>query len=55
LSTEGTAQPLRVALRFRQDVPPERLTDAEVEVLRCHLAELLREVLRLEQLTEPAE
>ncbi len=52
---ETTAQPTHVAVRWRQDLQPDALTDAEVDVLRRHLAELMREVLRLQETSEPTE
>jgi len=50
-----TSRAIHVALRWRQDLQPHALTDAELEVLRRHLAELMREVLRLQDADEPTE
>ena len=50
-----TAQPMHVAVRWRQDLQPDTLTDAEVDVLRRHLVELMREVLLLQEASEPTE
>lgn len=50
-----TARPIQVAVRWRQDLQPDTLADAEVDVLRRHLAELMREVLLLQETSEPTE
>ena len=56
MPTRGrTARPIHVAVRWRQDLQPDTLTDAEVDVLRRHLAELMREVLLLQDADEPTE
>ena len=56
MPTQGrTAQPMHVAVRWRQDLQPDALTDAEVDVLRRHLAELMREVLLIQDADEPTE
>lgn len=56
MPTQGrTARPIHVAVRWRQDLQPDALTDAEVDVLRRHLAELMREVLQLQETSEPTE
>ena len=52
---ETTAQPTHVAVRWRQDLQPDALTDAEVDVLRRHLAELMREVLLIQDADESTE
>ncbi len=52
---EVTSPPIHVAVRWRPDLQPPALTDAEVDVLRCHLAELMREVRLLEDADEPTE
>jgi hypothetical protein len=46
---------LHVAVRWRQDPQPDTLAPAEVEVLRRHLVELMREVQRLQEADEPPE
>lgn len=56
MPTRGrTAQPTRVAVRWRQDLSPDTLADAEVDVLRRHLAELMREVQQIQDADEPTE
>jgi hypothetical protein len=56
MPTRGrTAQPTHVAVRWRQDLSPGTLADAEVDVLRCHLAELMREVRQIQDADEPTE
>ena len=56
MPTRGrTAQSMHVAVRWRQDLQLVTLTDAELDVLRPHLAELMREVLRLQEPDEPTE
>lgn len=56
MSTQGrTARPMHVAVRWHQDLQPDALTDAEVDVLRRHLAELMREVQQIQDADEPTE
>jgi hypothetical protein len=56
MPTQGrTARPMHIAVRWRQDLSPDALTDAEVDVLHRHLAELMREVLLLQDADEPTE
>lgn len=56
MPTRGTtAQPTHVAVRWRQDLQPDTLTDAEVDVLRRHLAQRMREVLLFQDADEPTE
>lgn len=56
MPTRGrTARPMQVAVRWRQDLQPDTLTDAELDVLRRHLAELMREVLLIQDADEPTE
>ena len=52
---EVTSPPIHVAVRWRPDLQPDALTDAEIDVLRCHLAELMREVLQLQEADELTE
>ena len=54
-SRDVTSLPIHVAVRWRPDLQPHALTDAEVDVLRRHLAELLREVQLLQDADEPTE
>ena len=50
-----TARPIHVAVRWRQDLRPDALTDPEVDVLRRHLTELMREVLLIQEADAPTE
>ena len=54
-SRDVTSRAVHVAVRWRPDLQPHALTDAEVDVLRRHLAELMREVLRFPDADEPTE
>ena len=56
MPTRGrTAQTMHVAVRWRQDRQPDTLADAEVDVLRRHLTELMREVLLIQEADAPTE
>lgn len=52
---EVTSRPIHVGVRWLQDLQPDTLTDAELDVLRRHVVELMREVLRLQEPDEPTE
>ena len=54
-SRDVTSRAVHVAVRWRPDLQPHALMDAEVDVLRCHLAELMREVQLLQDADEPSE